>query len=99
MVKLVHGRSYLWLFPIFLILFFGGFGLGAMAGDMRWGALMMPAFVAFLLSCELRSGVAFDSWWRASYLKGSRQYQAMVIWHAIGIVLFCVFAYFFITLR
>jgi hypothetical protein len=32
-------------------------------------------------------------------LKGSRQYQVMVIWRAIGIVLFCVFAYFFITVR
>jgi hypothetical protein len=96
MLEFEHGKSYLWLFPIYALLFLGGFALCGAVGNFSWGILTMPIFIACLLVCELRSGVALDSWWRASHPKGSWQYQASVIWHAVGIVLFLIFSYFFI---
>jgi hypothetical protein len=96
MLRLEHGRSYLWLFPIYLVLFFGGFALCEAVGHVSWGILTLPAFVAFLLLCELRSGVALDSWWRASHPKGSWQYRAMLAWHTTGVAMFSLLAYLFI---
>jgi hypothetical protein len=57
----------------------------------------MPAFIAILLLCELRSGVALDSWWRASYRKGDWQYRASLAWHTAGFGLFLAFWYFTIA--
>jgi hypothetical protein len=46
---LQHGRSYIWLFPIFLGLFVGGIVVGATFGSRDWGAVVMPIFMAFIL--------------------------------------------------
>jgi hypothetical protein len=96
MFILKHGRSYVWLFAVFLALFLGGNVLCELVGHAGWGIITMPAFITLLVLCELWSGVALDSWWRASYLKGSRQYQAMLIWHSIGIIFFILIFIVFI---
>jgi hypothetical protein len=96
MLKFEYNRSYLWLFRLYLILFFGGFALCAVVGHERWGVVALPAFVASLLLGELRSGVALDAWWRATYLKGSWQYPALIAWHATGVVASSILALFFV---
>jgi hypothetical protein len=96
MIRLEHGRSYIWLFAIFMALFFGGFALFESVGDVKWGILTIPAFLTFLLLCEIRSGVALDPWWRASHLKGSGRYQATLAYHAVLVPVFCIFSWFYI---
>lgn len=97
MFVLQHGKSYLWLFPVYIGVFFGGFWLSSELTDTpSWGVLTLPTSFALLLSCEMGSGVALDSMGRASYPKGTWQYRATLVWHAIGIVLFSVFSFFFI---
>ena len=93
MLRLHYGRSYLWLFLIFMTVFFGGFALCDAFGRMNWGFITMPAFLAFLLLCELWSGVALDSWWRASYLKGGWQYRTMLAWQAAGVAFLSALSY------
>jgi hypothetical protein len=93
MFRLEHGRSYLWWFPIFCTAFFGGFVACEYLGGRDWAILTLPAFMVFLLSCELRSGVVLDSWWRASYAKGAWQYRAIIAWHVIGLILFVGLSY------
>jgi hypothetical protein len=88
MVQFEQGKSYLWLFPIYVVIFFGGVALSeGVLGNGDWGILTMPAFVAFMLLCELRSGVALDSWWRAAHIKGSRKYRLIIAWHMAAVVL------------
>ena len=96
MFKLKQCRSYLWLFPVFCALFFGGFAVCGLLGNYKWGIVILPTFLAGLLSSEVSSGIALDSWWRASHPRGSWQYLALVAWHTLGFVLFVFFAYFFI---
>jgi hypothetical protein len=97
MFRLEYGKSYIWAFPIYALLFVGGFALCNALGDVKWAILAMPAFVAPVLLCELRSGVALDSWWRASYRKGDWQYAAILAWHTIGLVLLLAMSYIFIA--
>jgi hypothetical protein len=99
MFKFELGKSYLGLFAIYIGLFLGAFPLSALVtGRPNWGILIMPIFIAGMLVCELRSGVALDSWWRASHPRGTGTYQALVAWHSFAVVLFSVFSYFFIFL-
>lgn len=96
MMRFEQGKSYLWLFPIFGILFLVGSALCSALGDSSWGVLTMPAFIAFLVLGELRSRIALDSWWRASHPRGSWRYQAMAAWHITGVILLLVFSCFLI---
>jgi hypothetical protein len=98
MLHLEQGKSYRWLFAIYVVVFTGGVALCEALGNFSWGILTMPAFLTFVLLSELRSGIALDSWWRASHPKGSRQYQAVIAWHAVLLVLLLAFSYFFIHL-
>jgi len=91
--RLELGRSYIWWFPIFGTAFF----VGEFLGGRNWGVLTLPAFMAFVLSCELRSGVVLDSWWRASYEKATWQYRPLIAWHVIGLFLFVGLSYLFIA--
>ena len=67
-------------------------------GHLGWGIITMLAFIVMVLSCELRSGVALDSWWKASYRTGDWQYRAIVAWHILGLFLLLGMSYFFVTL-
>jgi hypothetical protein len=96
-LRLKLGRSYLWWFLVFAAFWAGGMASWAFLGGRFWAVLTLPALMAFVLSCELRSGVALDSWWRASYVKGTWQYRALVAWHAIGLVVFLGLSWLFIT--
>jgi hypothetical protein len=97
MMKFQHGKSYIGLFPVFCVLFFGGCVLSVAAiGNPGWGVIVMPAFMAFLFASELRSAVALDSWWRATYREGCWQYKAIISLHAAVIVVFSILAYIFI---
>lgn len=93
MLQLEQGRSYIWLFAIYLIVFFGGFAASVFLGNPRLGVLTIPAFLAFLLSCELRSGIALGSWWRALHPEGTEEYRAHITWHAACIILLLVVSF------
>jgi hypothetical protein len=95
--RLKLGRSYAWWFPVLLAIFLGGCALCDYLGIRQWGALTLPVFVALLLSCQLRSGVALDSWWRASHPKGTWQYRALIAWETAGLIFFVGLSYMFIT--
>ena len=91
--RLELGRSYLWWFLVFLAGWVGGIVSGGFLGGRKWVVLMLPAVMACVLSCELRSGVALDSWWRAAYAKGTWQYRAIIAWHVTGLVLLVGLSY------
>ncbi len=93
MLKFKYGNSYVRIFFIFLFLFICGFILCEAVGHLNWGILTLPAFLTLLFLCELRSGVALDSWWQASYLKGCWQYQAILAWQAVGLVILIMISY------
>jgi hypothetical protein len=95
MFRLEHGRSYLWWFPIFLTAFLGGIFVCGLLGGRNWAVLTLPAFAIFRLSCELRSGIVLDSWWRASYAKGTWQYRAGIAGQVIGLIFFVGLSYCF----
>lgn len=83
----------MWWFLVFLAGWVAGIVSGAFLGGRMWAVLMLPAVMAFVLSCELRSGVALDSRWRASYAKGTWQYGALIAWHVTGLVLLVGLSY------
>jgi hypothetical protein len=90
---LQQGRSYLWLFAVFAAPFLGSIAFG----HERWGMPAMLLFLVFVLCSELRSQVALDSWWRATHSKGTARYYALITWHTIGIGLFAVMSYLFVS--
>jgi hypothetical protein len=94
-LRLKYGRSYAWLFAIFVVVFLGGNALCSANGYRLWGVLTMPATITIVLLSELWSGVALNSMWRASYLKETDkwQYLAVLAWHTVGVVLFSLVAY------
>ena len=89
---LQSGRSYIWLFFVFAAFFVG---VGMLGGMPKIAVLSMPILIGGILACELQSGIALDSWWRAKYEKGTWQYTALVIWHAVGTILLGVLAWLF----
>jgi membrane-bound ClpP family serine protease len=90
-----QGKSYLWMFPIFGVLFFGGVALCVQTvGNPGWGILTLPGFLMFVLGAEIRSGVALDSWWRATYPRGTSRYRALLLWQAVVTVLATAMAVF-----
>jgi hypothetical protein len=64
----------------------------------EWAVLTLPAFAIFLLGCELRSGIVLDSWWRASYAKGTWQYRAGIAGHVIAVLFFVGVSYLICSL-
>jgi hypothetical protein len=97
MLKLIPGKSYLWLFLLYVTLFFGGVALSSALGDAKWSVLTLPLVFGYLLVCQVRSGVALDRVWRASYLKGSWDYKLLIVWNCLGVVLTSVMAYLVIA--
>jgi hypothetical protein len=96
MLRFVVDRSYIWLFFAFATIFVLG-GVACQILDRpHLDCLSMPVFGAFLLWSELRSGVALDSWWRASHPKGTRYFYPMIVWHFIGFLLLTLFSCGFI---
>ncbi|MFO0916963.1 MAG: hypothetical protein U0872_01445 [Planctomycetaceae bacterium] len=98
MLHFKQGKSYVWLWLIFGGVFLGPGILCITLGSIPWSVLTMPVCLAYLLTCELRSGIALDSWWRASYPRGTWQYRALIAWHAAAAVLFLAFLLFMIHL-
>lgn len=92
------GKSYLGLFPVFVVVFFGGFGLAhALFGNPTFGIISLPAFGILLLVCQIQSGVALDSWWQAKYERGRWEYRALIAWNAFIVFWFLILTYFFLS--
>lgn len=94
-----QGKSYIWLFGAFSAIWLAGFAICQFAlSNLLWGVLTIPTFILFILVSEIRSGIALDSWWRATHPKGTYVYTAMLVWHMLGLVLACVISFLFIGL-
>lgn len=93
MLRFESGKSYVWLFGVFLVLFFGGIAVCEAVGHFQWGVITLPAFGAFLLVWELRSGVALDSMWRASRPRGSEDYWVILVLQAMWVVFASALSY------
>ena len=91
---LKRDKSYVWLFVVFFVFFVG---IGMIGNNLRVAALSLPIVVGAILICELQSGIALDSWWRAKFEKGTWQYSALIAWHALGTLALSVMAWFFWT--
>ena len=95
MFKLEPGKSYLWIFWAYLLLF-SVFCFGYV-GQRTWfiagAAVVSTLLMASILICELLSGVALNATWRAVYRKGTWQYRATILWHTLGLMVFLVIAF------
>jgi hypothetical protein len=60
--------------------------------------IAVPATILLMLLSELWSGIALDSWWRASYPKGNWQYLAVLASQAVVFFIFSLIAYIMIQL-
>jgi len=92
-VKFQPGNSYLWLFVVFA----AGFMALLVASDRMpvaadLAAFTLPLMTGFLFLSEFRSGLVLDSWWRATYPKGTWQYKVGLTMRAIVTILFTGFA-------
>ena len=77
-VEFEQDKSYLWLFaimlPVCLLLTLIGSQVSNLLGMfLGWG---LPGL--WLTICEMRSGVLLDSWWRATYIRGSFVYELVI---------------------
>jgi hypothetical protein len=97
-MRLVFGRSYLWLFGIYVAAFvalaLGPLLFGVVA--FRYAAVLLPIYGGFLLISQIRSGVALDSMWQAQYPRETWQYKVLLAWNTFAIVAFTVMAVFFV---
>ena len=97
MFQLQVGKSYLWGFPVFVVFFIACIAIAASFGHFHLGIVAMPAFAIVMLSSELRSGVALDSWWRATYPKGTWQYRALIGWQLFSLAVLLVIVLFVLS--
>jgi hypothetical protein len=89
-MRIFHqGRSYVWIFFVWAAFFVG---VGVLGANLRFAIASMPAVIGSLLAGEVVSGVALDSWWRATYPKGCWQYTALIAWHTLAFILFLAVA-------
>jgi hypothetical protein len=99
-MRLVLGKSYLWLFWIvfaaFVVLVFGPVVFKLQ--PQVYAIVLLPLEMGLILVSEIRSGVALDSWWRAKYARGTWQYKALVAWHSFALIVFTVMAIVFLEL-
>jgi hypothetical protein len=93
MMKLQPGKSYLWVFAIFFVMF-----AAALFATDTLGAVLLPVFMTAVFTSELRSGIVLDSWWQATYPRGTWQYKVGLTLHAIWAVAFAAFAVLFLSM-
>jgi hypothetical protein len=96
--RLEPGRSYFWWILPYAVVLFGETILCTLLAARCWSILALPALMAFMLICELRSGLALDSEWRASYAKGTWQYSAIIGCNAIALIAFLAASYWLLFL-
>lgn len=89
------GKSYLSLFwgflCVFVVLMFAPFKHSILVV-----VVSLPLVLSFILYVQVRSKVALDSWWKATYPAGTRTYVALMIWNTIGVVGLSVLAFLFV---
>ncbi|MEQ8210612.1 MAG: hypothetical protein RH917_12350 [Lacipirellulaceae bacterium] len=87
-MKLEIGKKYLWVFFIYFSVFCMVLFLKALSDAIPLSliACSLPVFMAFLLYSQIRSGVALDSWWRATHPAGSIAFKAMIVWNSLAIL-------------
>ncbi len=85
--RIVPGRSYLWLFFVLAPVHLSFVYIGLARLREPWVVAMpMATSLLWLVIAEVRSSVVLDSWWRATYPKGTWRYNAILAWHALGLV-------------
>jgi hypothetical protein len=96
--RLEQGRSYRRWLEASSAVFLGGFVICELLGVGWWGILMLPAEVALLVICQVRSGVALDSNWDASYARGTWQFRGLIAWEMF-VAIFFVAAWYCVSSR
>jgi hypothetical protein len=91
-MKLKQGESYLWLLPIVWAAM-AGIAIVSVAatGSLEYFVLAIPGFVILFTLYEIWSGVALDSWWRASHPKGTGSYYGLIAWQLFVSIAFTIF--------
>jgi hypothetical protein len=90
MFKLKPGKSYAWLFLVFLILFAGTAALSLhFRGHPFWGVIYFPLVGSYALYLELRHGIALNRSWRAVETKSS----VGAVFYTAWVIATCIFAF------
>ena len=110
-MRLVLGKSYIWIFWIFVAVYIAlGSGVAVFQAAHPESEcvavfififsvpILIPIVTAFMLVLEIRSGIALDSYFQAKYPRGTGQYQALLAWHAFALIALTVWAAFFVHL-
>ena len=85
MIQLKRDSSYLWLFPIFVVIFVAAVATSILiTGNPGWGFFVMPLWLVGSIALQAHSGIALDSWWRARHPKGTTMYTALIAWQVFG---------------
>jgi hypothetical protein len=75
-----HDEARFGIYLAFAVLFVGGSVLSErFAGNPSWGSLALPAYGAFRLIAQLRSGMAVDALGRERYPKGTPRYSKQLV--------------------
>ena len=84
---LTQGKNYTWIFwAFFVAMVILTVGLTAIRVSIKPVTPLLPLFMLFVVVSEIRSRVALDSWWVATYAAGSPMYRFLVVWHILGFV-------------
>ena len=91
MIKFVGGKSYLWLFPVFLVamLVSTAFCFVAFRRPLL-GSLALPITMGYFFVCQWKSGIALDSKWTAKYPNGTWQFRCTMICGMVGTIAFLI---------
>ena len=96
MTILKKDKSYIWVFFVFAAIWVA---LSLVLLPMRLIeskhlVFGLPGLFAILLIVQLVSGVALDSKWRATIVKGTWQFTGIIAMQVLVLLILCVMAYF-----
>lgn len=96
-MKFKQGESYLWLFPwVLAAIGIAVIAIRVISGRSDLGALAFPGLIVGITIFEIWSGVALDSWWRASHPRGTASYYGLIAWQ---LFVAAAFTFAFLTIK
>jgi hypothetical protein len=94
-MKLVRNKSYTWIFVVVFAVFVVLGMILPVVGIYTQAYAMLTIAIALgcIIALEIKSGIALDFWWRAEYGKRTWQYNAMLAWQSLALVVWLVVCY------
>ena len=100
--SLRRNKRYLHVFAVFLVvavILAASVKLGSYQTVSLLAAVFPTAGLAILMFVQIRSGVALDHRWKASYPRGTTEYRAMMTLNFVALAAFaCISAFIIATL-